>query len=264
MMRRPVPSITNSSPPPIFAFMIPTASRPNQEFYLDKVVYSLKAAGIPPTSVLIFNTEDESKHEKLKQFRNKIQGCYTCSSADTYHPVHFTVRPKDSPFAPKPQWTPPRLPLSDRFAMAAKDKPEQRYWRTKEAADFMFLSYRALKLFRGTDWFVFLQDDAVCRAGGKLERRLLHVLNNKTVRSRGCGYLNSYGNVALIFNRVFLQSFLGYLELRYHLIPVDWLLQEFLKSNGDLMPTWPGEISLFMHIGAASSSGADRTDLIGG
>uniref|UniRef100_A0A7S1FRK3 Uncharacterized protein n=1 Tax=Corethron hystrix TaxID=216773 RepID=A0A7S1FRK3_9STRA len=235
--------------------MIVSAARQHDQFYLDRTILGLKTAGIPPTSVLVFNAEGEGRHTRLEQLRQKLERGWP--SNQTYRPVRWIVRPADEIVALEPRWILPRIPKGENYRKAAEDSDGRKLWRRKEAVDFIYLARNALEIFPDREWIVLLQDDAEYARGDRpLEPALARVVRLHEATYNGCVFLNPHGNVAVLFHRVFLRSFIGYAEMRYHLLPIDWLLEEFLASNGSTDGRFT--VRLFNHIGLVSTSGTRR------
>ena len=109
--------------------------------------------------------------------------------------------------------------------------------------------------FPDTEWFVFIEDDAVCnKTGIDLTTMLLNYdPPKKEKRSKAFVRLNEgHGMVAQMFHREFLEGFVGYSSTRFHLVPVDWLLILFLEHMGLKYET-AGVIKIFQHKGEQSS-----------
>ena len=233
---------------PRIAFMIPSGRRPKGSFYAIDTVLGLKHSGVPSSSVLVFNAEGDGKNVELENMRDK-------TLVKEEYSVHWVVRPPGTSFSIEPKWASKRLPdlKESRYREAAGDNPQRKRWRTKEVQDFMFVSKHALKLFPESEWFVFLQDDAVYDGDeGKIERKFDAIFQEPEVVAQGFAHLNPMGNVALLMHRTLLMSFLGFAEIRFHLIPIDWILEEFLsRVNGKKVK--PYVTPMFKHIGKISS-----------
>mmetsp|Transcript_40417 Transcript_40417/g.94969 ORF Transcript_40417/g.94969 Transcript_40417/m.94969 type:complete len:316 (-) Transcript_40417:100-1047(-) len=233
---------------PRIAFMIPSGRRPKDTFYATDTILGLKRSGLSSSSVLVFNTEGDGKFLELENMRN-------VTLVKEEFPVHWVVRPSGTIFATEPKWVSKRLPaLKDNsYKVAGGDNTKRKLWRTKEAQDFMFVSKHALKLFPESEWFVFLQDDAVYVGHeDKIENIFDKILHEPEVVAQGIARLNPHGCVAFLIHRTLLMSFLGYAEIRFHLIPIDWLLFEFLAQvNGNKVK--PYETNIFHHKGRVSS-----------
>ena len=141
---------------------------------------------------------------------------------------------------------------------AASDTIHRKNWRANQVQDFLYVMHQGLIVFPTTKWFVFIEDDAVFREENADLTTMLLNYNPTKLReegniSRAFVRLNKgQGMVAQLFHREFLLSFIGYCSIRFHLVPVDWLLMLFLESNGLRYETSP-VLNVFQHKGGHSS-----------
>jgi hypothetical protein len=200
-----------------FVCMIPSSKRPANSFYVDQTILAHEKATAQPSSIVLLDV-DRANNTQLADFMQN-QAVRQC-------PISVIRRPKiqydstilfDFQFAEKPD---------GRGRMAAKDDPALKRWRSQEALDFMHVSKYALQNYPSTNWFVFLQDDAVCH--GKPEGHLLALLHNSTGTNDGIVRLNSLGNVAFLIHILLLEGAVGHMATRYNAVPVDWLLDAYL------------------------------------
>jgi len=106
-----------------------------------------------------------------------------------------------------------------------------------------------LAKYPSTPWFIFLQDDAVL----KIDEREMFPQTLKTLveqQASPISKLNHRGNVALMFNRYYLQSFASYALLRYDQFPIDWLLDLHMKQ---VLGKPPPIHHYFAHVGSKST-----------
>jgi hypothetical protein len=237
--------------PAEFGFMIPSGRRPKGKFYAGNTILALQRGGVPSSSVLVFNAEGDGQHPELENMRDS-------TLVNAKYQIHWLSRPAGTSFAMAPEWTSVSMPAlsTSQYVQAATDDPNRRRWRTKEAQDFMFVARRALELFGDTKWFVFLQDDAVYRGPeNQLTDKLRTIIAKPAVLKNGFAHINPFGNVALLMHRSLLISFLGFAELRFHLIPIDWLLSEFLEQTLGIVEklTEVQGNRVFTHVGKVST-----------
>lgn len=147
--------------------------------------------------------------------------------------------------------------------VAASDTIFRKSWRTNQVQDFLYVMHQGLIVFPDTEWFVFFEDDAVFREEKADLTTMLLKYNPTKLREelnifRAFVRLNKgQGMVAQLFHREFLLSFIGYCSIRFHLVPVDWLLMLFLESNGLRYETSP-VLNIFQHRGEQNSFAGNK------
>ena len=238
-----------------FVIMVPSAKRPGGAFYAQACIEALLRAKVPGRAITVMNA-DVNSHPQLEAYLRSLntRGTAVKSLERRYRANDLSVQNlKDFPFHVRPVET------SDVGAqVAGKDTEERKRWRSKEAMDFVYISRHMLRTHEHTQWFVFLQDDAVLREEvkdlfGKL-RDTIYANPRIPVF-----HLNRLGNVALMFHRSFLESYVAFANLRFDLMPIDWLLGKQKHALG----TQDKLVDLFRHVGLKSSFAKnDRSKLV--
>ena len=240
-----------------FVVMIPSAERPGGAFYLQQCVDALLRSGVSGSAISVMNM-DAGANPKLHAYMAALEerGQRVELLERRYAKKKEELRVPDLrefPFAVKPAEL-----KSEGYEVAVKDNVERKVWRSKEAIDFVVLSRKMLLAHPETQWFVFLQDDAVLhRTVTDLYATLRSLVEKYPLVS--VFHLNKWGNVAIMFHRHFLESFMAYANLRFDLMPIDWLLSHQKVALG----TKDKVLNLFSHVGLKSSFVQnDRSDLI--
>ena len=238
-----------------FVVMVPSAKRPGKAFYLSQCVNALLRARVPASAIIVMNAGVDS-HDQLDAYLTRLErnGQKVKRVVRTYNSADLSVdNLKDFPFQVKP------VERTDVGAqVAGKDPEDRKRWRSKEAMDFVYISRNALREHERTQWFVFLQDDAVLRAEVD---DLFHSLRSAIASNPTIPvfHLNKLGNVALMFHRRFLESYVAFASLRFDLMPIDWLLGKQKHAMG----TKDKLINMFRHVGLKSSFAKnDRSHLV--
>ena len=240
-----------------FVVMIPSARRPAGAFYLEQCVEALLASHVPAEAITVMNMDRDDNPNLYGFFRElKKRGERVELMERNY------VKPKkelkvddlrEFGFYVKPEEM-----KSEGYEVAVKDNLERKVWRSKEAIDFVVLARKMLLGHPETEWFVFLQDDAVLHKTIKDLYATLRKLVNAHP-SVAVFHLNKWGNVALMFHRHFLESFMAYSNLRFDLMPIDWLLSHHKRTIGSKERV----LNIFSHVGLKSSFVQnDRSTLI--
>ena len=225
------------------AFLTVTGDRPNGTFYFGMTLRALQDARVPSSAILVNNYSGEN-NTKLYEHLDETN--------HTYVPRIIT-RPSHRP---KPMWPTFEFDFAemkhDNIKIAATDAPHRQKWRINQVQDFLWVMRQGLITFPDTEWFVFIEDDAVfSKKNTDLTAMLLNY--NPPEGSKAFVRLNNqWGMVAQMFHRELLEGFVGYSSTRFHLVPVDWLLNLFLEHMGLKFAT-AGVLNIFQHKGEQSS-----------
>ena len=228
------------------AFLTVTGDRPNGTFYFGMTLRALQNAHVPSSAILVNNYSGKN-NTKLYEHLDETN--------HTYVPRIIT-RPSHRPKPMRPAFEFDFAEMRhDMIKTAGTDAPHRQRWRINQVQDFLWVMRQGLITFPETEWFVFIEDDAVCKKNDiDLTTMLLNYDPPKRgKRSKAFVRLNEgHGMVAQMFHREFLEGFVGYSSTRFHLVPVDWLLILFLEHMGLKYET-AGVIKIFQHKGEQSS-----------
>ena len=231
------------------AFLTVTGHRPKGAFYFGTTLKALQNAHVPASAILV-NSYSGKNNTKLYEHLDKTN--------HTYVPRIIT-RQSHQPKPMRPEFDFDFIEMKHKWIKeAASDTIHRKNWRANQVQDFLYVMHQGLIVFPTTKWFVFIEDDAVFREENADLTTMLLNYNPTKLReegniSRAFVRLNKgQGMVAQLFHREFLLSFIGYCSIRFHLVPVDWLLMLFLESNGLRYETSP-VLNVFQHKGGHSS-----------
>ena len=228
------------------AFLTVTGHRPNGTFYFGMTLRALQDAHVPSSAILVNNYSGKNNTRMYQ---------YLDENNHTYVPRIIT-RPSHRPKPMRPAFD---FDFAERrhdmIKTAGTDAPHRQNWRINQVQDFLYVMRQGLVVFPDTQWFVFIEDDAVCK---KNDEDLTTMLLNYDPPKRGkrskafVRLHEGHGMVAQMFHREFLEGFVGYSSTRFHLVPVDWLLILYLEHMG-LKYEAAGNMKIFQHKGVQSS-----------
>lgn len=119
-----------------------------------------------------------------------------------------------------------------------KTEARKQWWR-KENLDFLAMA-RDLRTNHPAKHYLLIEDDNVF----SLDKPIVSVIDESEPLIH-----MGLGTGALLFCDEFLESFIGYMSLRYDAMPVDWLLEMFMESIGRRLV----HKRLFDHVGNVST-----------
>jgi hypothetical protein len=263
-----------------YAVFINTAHRKGGAFYLDKTLEGLHKAGVPAHAVTVFNVEGSAYFPELDAFR---QGRFYQQD----YPVRIVHSRKPGSFPTLEAFSKDPDKLKDRmhdfsflvkstaemshhfFTDAQQDTTERTYWRIKQNDDFLHSTRNMLYYYQTQKWFLFLEDDQLYAplTKGIPENTLGKMLQGSSLQKR-----ESKGQAivflaegmraqAILMQRQMLESFMGFVGLRFDYFPIDWLIETFLDSIG-YVEEKRKTFALFQHMGEVSSvaNDADRSE----
>jgi hypothetical protein len=255
--------------PRSIVFGIPTIAREGNLDYLRQTVHSMhEQGGIPLDQIYILHGGKDEPHSILEEMTREQQAQQLEASTSfslvprDEQPIniqyHFSIGHKDG--------------TDKRVLEAFMDDPKLKEWRIQESHDFMWLM-RYMLNHTNASYIGFNQDDSVWIHG--LPPNITHVLNldndnnvndnahsiislysQSSVRDTKCFHDDSCGLVSLIFCRPVLLSFLEWMQPLWKEQPLDWTLEEFVRTNNMNITIYPS----VKHIGRESSYGdGDKT-----
>eukprot|EP00563_Minutocellus_polymorphus_P021134 CAMPEP_0197721324 /NCGR_PEP_ID=MMETSP1434-20131217/4409_1 /TAXON_ID=265543 /ORGANISM="Minutocellus polymorphus, Strain CCMP3303" /LENGTH=213 /DNA_ID=CAMNT_0043306311 /DNA_START=131 /DNA_END=772 /DNA_ORIENTATION=- len=146
------------------AFLTVTGRRPgNGAFYFGMTLRALQEANVPDSAILVNNYSGENNTE-LYSYLDRTNHSYVLEI------ITRPSQPLRPPFEFKSVgWDKSMLDT------AAGDSAQRKKWRISQSLDFLYVMKEGLRIFPETDWFVFLEDDAVCTQKNELIPTLLNL-----------------------------------------------------------------------------------------
>ena len=229
----------NKAPPYKFAFITATGSRPNGAFYFNKALRALAEVGVPADSILVNNYAGKNNTILFSHFANTNYSYVPRMISRPPQLLHPPIRFKVAELSHKKAKT------------AAGDNAQRKFWRIRQAQDFLYVMKEGLATFQDTDWFIFFEDDAECNQNSEM----LSLLSNYTARQPPVPFtrLNRRGMVAQLFHRMLMEGFVAYAASRYDLVPIDWLLSLYLDHMGISAEKFDPSMGFCLHKGKQSS-----------